>query len=164
MKRPDHIRNKRGRSDRLPYKLKENHSFRVPEGYFETLPGRIMERINKADTAGENPFLKRRNKLAYVAAILILLAVVSGIFLINKPESDTYFAVDYEIPEEYMLMYLSDELSGAIVLNLAEENYDGLYSSEEILESSITDSTVTEEDILRYIYESGASTNEFYEN
>jgi len=164
MKRPDHIRNKKGSSGRLPYKLKENHSFRVPEGYFETLPGRIMERIKEVDTAGENPFIKRRNIFACAAAILILLAVVSGIFLLNRPETDTFFAADYDIPEEYMLMYLSDELSGVLVLNLAEENYDGFYSSEEILESSITDSTVTEEDILMYLYESGASANEFYEN
>ncbi len=164
MKPQDHMRNKNGKSDGLPYRLKENHSFKVPDGYFEALPGRIMERIKETDTAGENPFIKRRNTLAYAAAILILLAAVSGIFVVNKSETDEYLATDYEIPEEYMLMYLSDELSGALVFNLTEENYAGFYSSEEILESSITDSTVTEEDILRYLYESGASANEFYEN
>ncbi len=51
---------------------KKEDGFRVPEGYFEVLPGRIMERVRQERTAV--PLRRRFYRVAVAAAVALFLA------------------------------------------------------------------------------------------
>ena len=54
--------------------------FRVPDGYFDHLPGRVMERVRKEGVSGSTavvPLRQRVSRLLVAAAAVVLLFIVS---------------------------------------------------------------------------------------
>ncbi len=90
--------------------LKKENPFRVPEGYFDSLPGRISEAVSGEQSGAEAPrgfFSLLRPQLALAAGFLIL--VVAGyvaVQLILKPGNGN--GNNYQNIAEYVEFNLDD--------------------------------------------------------
>ena len=64
----------------------ENGGFRVPESYFEELPGRVMEKIRRGEVPASVPVvhMHRRRILSLAAAAVISLFFITGILLLQE--------------------------------------------------------------------------------
>ena len=105
------MKNERFDIDALP----KVNPFKVPEGYFDTLPTAVMERIRQGET-------KRRTiplwpRLA-IAAVLTGLIVTAGLFAYHSAEpaaSSTALTAESD--------YAQDELEWAMIDNAEIEMY-----------------------------------------
>lgn len=99
--------------------------FSVPDGYFDTLPGKIQARISMETPAREQGFALRY-KLQYVLPVVVLLA--AGIFWIagaNKTDDpETLLA---SVQTEALMTYLSEsDLTTEDILETIEFNTSDL--------------------------------------
>jgi hypothetical protein len=115
--------------------------YTVPQGYFDTLPGRIMERC-RLESRGipreRTRFFHRRNYITAAAAILLPAAIISIIFLLNRNGIDTMeagytignayeFSISNlaELEEAYLISLLGDELPDFPEMMNDAENLSG---------------------------------------
>jgi hypothetical protein len=123
--------------------------FNVPEGYFDTLPGKIQARISKEQPAHEQVFLFRY-KLQYVLPAIMLLAV--GIYWfagINKgTDAESLLA---SVQTEELMAYLGEsDLTTEDILETVEFNASDLEEIEsEVYELDLDDLQL--EDVLNHI-------------
>jgi hypothetical protein len=164
MKDRKHIKASDEELKNLAGKPYQDHSFKVPNGYFEELPGRIMERVKKEESRSIIRHVMTKPAFYYAAAILIVFIVISGVFLFRNNETDQYLAADFDIPDAYMTALLTDELSNAILLEITEEGLEeGSFSYEESLLEDLSDISITNEEIIYYLNNSSISTEELIE-
>jgi hypothetical protein len=124
--------------------IPKNHPFKVPEGYFDRLPGVIQARIaEKSEVKEAKPYF--RYALQYALPIIIL-AVVAVIYFVPKDGQDVdtmlasvsteelvAYLEDSEITTEELLeeMTLDDESVEAIE-SQSYFNLDGLENFDEL--------------------------------
>lgn len=90
----------------------ENH-FNVPEGYFDSLTGKVMNRIAK----------KRRVGLVWrwaAAAVLVGCVAAGGLFFESRSESQVAAAEDIQYIEDALDYSMIDNMSIASFLTEAE--------------------------------------------
>ena len=136
--------------------LSKEAPFVVPEGYFDNLPGRLMEKIHEENKKQEQKNSIRLNTFfnpqLSIAASLILFAILSYFtitYVLNskhKQDTSQYFAelVENEI-EDYDLLLLMEALDEANNFYLEEYNIE--------LDEEIIDYLVSEEIDIEQIIE-----------
>src|SRR5688572_23156478 len=66
--------------------IPKNHPFKVPEGYFDRLPGIIQTRVaEKSDVKETKPYF--RYALQYALPVIVLAIVAAIYFVPNSPQS-----------------------------------------------------------------------------
>jgi len=116
--------------------------FNVPDGYFDSLPGKILARISKENTARETSFVFRY-KLQYALPAIVLIAL--GIFWFNLPDQTA--DVDSllgSVQTEDLVAYLSDS---DITTEDLLENVDFSSNDLEEIESEVYELNMDTEDI-----------------
>jgi hypothetical protein len=106
------------------------NSFEVPQGYFESNPDIIIDRIRKEKTTGVLIAIKSMWKFAIAACIIAFLGI--GIFKFYKTKiisgSNTCMEVSCRIaqlPEQELISYLQEngtDVDAALVASLEEED------------------------------------------
>ncbi len=134
--------------EHIPNKASGREDFRVPEGYFEQLPGRVMEEIRSGEkdrVTESKPALLRINPVFAMAAAVIAFAVIGYFFVQYLHTSDTpavmsdhivsYSSLPDDINEDVLYEYIEkenisagfsviDEDSGTIIDYLMDEGVD----------------------------------------
>lgn len=105
--------------------IPQKEIFSVPDGYFDTLPGKIQARISEETPAREQGFVFRY-KLQYVLPVVVLLAAgiywFTGSNQTNDPE--TLLA---SVQTEALMAYLSEsDLTTEDILETIEFNTSDL--------------------------------------
>lgn len=108
--------------------IQEEPSFRVPEGYFEHFPERVMNRIRAEESAPQvRGFFKHSQKIAAVLAGFILLSLAAYLYL-NSPVKDKQLSFNSEDlqAEEFEEDLLTDVLvmQGQHADSSAGENFE----------------------------------------
>ena len=156
-----------GSVSRLREKAGQETPFEVPDGYFDTLPARIQERIaaqrrNEPRTGWYMTVLSGWRAVAIPATVLALLVVAVLLF---KPSGVTDGALQsltweelihnepgfiYSVEEETIINWLVAEMD-------ASEVYPEVNGSLEF------DPSIGKEDIIEYLYNEEISNGMFYE-
>lgn len=105
--------------------------YEVPDGYFENLPGRVLDACKSKDAKMNKTrfFTGRYKKLAAAAAILLLVTSVITIVFMNKSLDDDsllefsnnelyQYNVNnlFDLEEEYLLSWIENDSLGSIKL------------------------------------------------
>ena len=102
--------------------IPKNDLFKVPEGYFETLPGRIQARVSNGSYQPERSFVFSY-RLQYIVPV-ILIAITLGIFWYSGTDKhqDTEVLLS-SVSTDDLVAYLSDsELTTEDLLENVEFN------------------------------------------
>lgn len=84
--------------------IPKNHPFKVPEGYFDELPGIIQSRVaQKTEIKEATPYF--RYALQYALPV-VLVVVVSWIYLL--PKQDDFDTMLASVSTEEMVAYLEE--------------------------------------------------------
>ena len=80
------MKKKKEDMDRVLRDIGENGGFRVPDSYFDELPGRVMEKIRRGEVPASVPVahMHRRRILSLAAAAVITLLFVTGFLLLQE--------------------------------------------------------------------------------
>ncbi|MFC2118191.1 hypothetical protein ACFLTI_07885 [Bacteroidota bacterium] len=107
-----------------------NNSFRVPDDYFDDLPGLIQRKINKAELKSpkRNIFLYPWSKVA--AAVIVVLLIVTAIdktniFTDRFSENEVAEIIDnysYDIDESLIMAYIEEKTD--LFLEETETDYE----------------------------------------
>lgn len=87
--------------------INKNEPFKAPEGYFDSLADRIMDRIEEEEMPAKKHF-SLAPWIKYSAAACIVLMVTAGIFFLNLPQDPTASELLAEVSDEAILEYLAD--------------------------------------------------------
>lgn len=92
--------------------------FRVPEGYFDKLPGSILERVKKEEhpIPKSTPLLPRWTYFA-AAAVVVFALLIGG--LLQRERTRDYFATGADIQEVYPSVF--SEISEEEILEITGE-------------------------------------------
>lgn len=109
----------------LPDKLKES-PFSVPNGYFDSLPSRIMQRCTN-QTVGKRTFWQAaRPILSFAAGFLLLFGIskiiVSTVFIDNQSETN-YISQANEAKPIISPEDMCDDMEDEIISYLIDEHY-----------------------------------------
>lgn len=146
------------RKNEFASKEREKQFFKSPEGYFDKLPDRVMQRVT-AETQQKARILplRRKSALFAAAATLFLLISVGSLFLVRN--NSGALPAEMEIAE-------ADIIDQLLIYDYSEEVLIGLISSGEELseegQAIIPDSSFTDEEILDYLLNNGMSESELY--
>lgn len=138
----------------LPEEMKIN-PFKVPEGYFENLTDRVMDRISKETPIRQ--ITRKRTIIYYAAAIAILALVVSVIYLADNGNGENTLAQEITVTPGDISYFLSDDLTAALLMDMALESYPAEWDGGYPL---IPDSSVSSEEIMDYLIDQDIFTNE----
>jgi hypothetical protein len=114
---------------------KTEHPFKVPEGYFEQFPDRLMERIRQEEQLRkqEKPHVRRLSaRLAVAAAIAGLLLVSYPLFRILAPGSGAGKDPDEALLEQTGLFNYEYEMAAYL-----ERETDSVYEDEAYLDQAM---------------------------
>jgi hypothetical protein len=129
-------------------KLKEQFGnkipFVVPDGYFDTLPERLMEATKKVEDSGRYFSIKRQSiyGIAAAAAILIFCTIFFSLYFNSVEEENSITNFDVEEIYLYNINQPSD-LDEAYLMSLVDEADTNGYTSE-ILNLELSDETIME--------------------
>lgn len=105
--------------------IPKNEIFSVPDGYFDTLPGKIQARISKETPAREQRFVFRY-KLQYVLPVIVLLAAGIYWFAGTNQTSDPETLLA-SVQTEALMAYLNEsDLTTEDILETIEFNTSDL--------------------------------------
>ncbi|MCX6233276.1 MAG: hypothetical protein NT175_00925 [Bacteroidetes bacterium] len=135
--------------DTIFFNMKKENPFSVPEGYFDTLPEIIKERLQKnAASTKDNLYSSRHIPLPIrlVAAAMIILLLSLGTYWIIRslnnrslPNDQSVVLTD-TVSQNVAILYLDDEmLTNTLAKNLA------------LSETTQTSDSITSEDIIQYL-------------
>lgn len=149
MEKDKHIKDElREQSPFLSKKLKENRGgFKMPEGYFDTLSDRIMDRVEEEKEAkvaymdssvSETPakVRKLRPYKMIAAAATVMLLVVAGLWLMNPSETTSRYAELEQLDEKGVLEYLDKHMD--------EFDFNSLVESGVVLDNAVDFKNATE--------------------
>lgn len=121
--------------------------FKVPEGYFETLPEKILAKCEESDKSTVRSFYNRPlfRAMAAAAAVLILAVVIN--FMLTDAPAETGSYADFTPQEVYEYNFSNlAELEEAYLLSFVEdETMDELFLKES------SEANITDEDIIDYL-------------
>ena len=128
--------------------LKDNSQFKVPDGYFENLPGKIMDSVqdnqNEVQESEKRPvFIIIRNQLAIAASFAALFLLAYSAIKIIAPDKSSDNLTENEIFASLESELF--ELDETVLFNLA--------NNESI--ESIETNGLTEQEIIDYLIEEG---------
>jgi hypothetical protein len=117
--------------------------FKVPDGYFDSLPNRIQARIAEESPAREERFFFRF-KLQYALPVIVLLAVGAALFLpVRQPDSVESLLAGVQTEE--LIAYLEE--SGITTEDVLEDVEFNATDLDEI-EAEVYELTIGDEDLL----------------
>jgi len=117
--------------------------YEVPEGYFEELPGKVLDRIQQAPVKHIS-LRTRAIQLASVAAVLIFAALVGVQFLFNRgSELSTEEAFNVEDIYQYSLDNMA-ELEYTYLMNFIDDDNLAISNLIEDETGSISDEAIME--------------------
>jgi hypothetical protein len=130
--------------------LKNNEQFKVPDGYFDSLAGNVINRIKDKEKeehrleTTQRPVIKLvRNQLAIAAsfAVLFLLA---------------YTAIKFIVPDNAQQGLTENEIFASLESELMELDEAYLYNlATEEATTGISETELTDEEIIDYLIEEG---------
>lgn len=133
-------------------KLKETFGtgkvFTAPDGYFESLPDRIINRVVDKEAPAVISFHERPvfRIIAAAASVLIIVAVaISLYFSPEETEEDIYSEFSTEELYDHSLSHLA-ELEEEYLLSMMD-----IEDLEEILSIDLNENTISEEEIIDYL-------------
>ncbi len=149
----------------------KRNPFSVPEGYFDQLPDKIINRINKKDKKINYLYLPG-TKVIYAAAAIIIIALVLGSVLIytssdkslNNNYTDNYYTDSYIMQPEFINQFSEEELISAL-LNEASSKEDLVLFNElyEKNNEEINSTNKEENVIIDYLLEDDITNDILYE-
>lgn len=131
--------------------LRRNEQFKVPEGYFDTLPGRILDRIRESETSHEASQYKTHKIVqwrkfvavaASVAAIVVLSFTMIRVFLNSESNK--------ELSEPELIAFIENEIMSFDDTEL----YDLTQTAQQIPANA--EIKLTREEILEYLSQEGS--------
>jgi hypothetical protein len=133
--------------------LKGNREFRVPEGYFNELPERVLNRIIEEEALDKK--LKKSPIIKLVWNQLAIAASFAALFLLS------YTAIRYIMPDRSKDTLTQNEIYASLELQICDLDETYLYNlaSGEVSENSSAPSELTDEEIITYLLEEGADLN-----
>lgn len=148
--------------------LRDQNSFRVPDGYFDELPLLIKERVE------ENSYIRRSRRIhpgvfAAAASVVVLLGLtlVMRTSIFNAPSEELQFST---IPESHIVNHLDSAiingeleepiLVDAVIKAGATEPTSKVNTTKQAQnESTGMLSTVSDEEIIEYLIQNNTATN-----
>jgi hypothetical protein len=120
-----------------PDNIPKKEFFNVPDGYFESLPGRIQARISKELPIQEQRFVTRY-KLQYVFPVIIVLAATIFWFIPSQKSTDVQTLLS-QVETKDLVRYLSesDITTEDILENVDFNSIDAEAIENEVYESDI---------------------------
>ncbi len=109
MKHNSHIPTSDSDLDLLMQRVGKQQPFRTPDGYFDALPGRMMQHIKAR---------QRRKRLLRWAAAAVLTACIFGTGLVIQTATEKQ-----NIAEGYSLQYIDDALDYSMINNMEIATY-----------------------------------------
>ncbi len=145
-----------GLGSTLPH-LGNRNGFHTPDGYFDTLPHHIHERIaeTKSHRRPFGSFFITRSPALAVAASMVMVALTVSIFLIrNGKENDHLTHIDDAFYVEYLALYadLDPHLFYDMVLESTLSNEEILFGTFRDGESNDYDALLQYVDDILYYY------------
>ena len=149
---------------RISDKSGKADSFKVPEGYFETLPGRIMDRIRSEEQLKPRIIRLhlRRRILTAAAAAILLLAGVASLWLYfgqkhSEPVAATVPVTILDLADAGIIASVDDKLIVDLLLEAPDTVVTGTQQTtlEADLQQSLwsSDTLISDEDIKNYLVE-----------
>lgn len=155
--------------------LKEQNPFVLPDGYFDTLPLQVMNRIESAETQQTESRTIRRLwvPVAAVAAALTACFILFYLLIPSNDEPSGPQASQYTSNNAAIIEYLQNEtevddesIIAVLLEDASAEAYDindlpGLIPDDSITgqqksaEPFVIDTTISSEDILQYLLDEG---------
>lgn len=83
--------------------IKKDNFFKVPEGYFDSLPARIQSKIQPETNTSIQWFSVKRRVYAGVAAVLLVLVATVVVLRNRQPSPEKLLS---EVPTESLVSYL----------------------------------------------------------
>ena len=83
--------------------IKKDNFFKVPEGYFDSLPARIQSQIQPETNTSIQWFSVKRRVYAGVAAVLLVLVATVVVLRNRQPSPEKLLS---EVPTESLVSYL----------------------------------------------------------
>lgn len=136
--------NRKLEDDELLSSLGKENCFSVPDGYFDTLPSRISDRVA---SSGKTPFLTFKH--LFIFSFSLAVAVLLLFLVFNKP-------VRHSDMENMILSDsdISQILSHPDLYNINENNIIDYFSTSDIENCSINDmATISTDEITSYLEE-----------
>ncbi len=131
--------------------LKKNEQFKVPDGYFEMLPNRIMERISESETSHE-AIGHKMPKIVQWRKFVAVAASVAAITVLSLTMIKTYINAqnNKDLSEPELFAYIENEIHGFDDAEL----YDLTQTTQQI--PSKEEINLTREEILEYLSQEGS--------
>ena len=136
-------------------KLKSNEHFKVPDGYFDNLPGQIMDKIKASEEKPEQPglWVTIRPQLALAASFVALFMLAYTGFKLFLPEKSANTLSEseivatleneiYDLDESYMIDLIETDNKEPVIDNARltkEEIMDYLMEEGDDLDLSLTE-------------------------
>mgnify|MGYP001544815748 CR=1 FL=1 len=140
------------------HQLKSEYDPEIPEGYFENLPDRVMERIrNDEEQAGKNRIIPLKPFAIASIAAAILILIASSIVFIWQPVNVTEPLNNSEtlaMEEGYNGFSETELIDVLVVEDMQEDDNSGF----QVLE--IDFEVLDEEGIIEYLFDAGISEYE----
>jgi hypothetical protein len=107
--------------DEMKHSSSPNKAFRVPEGYFDTLPHTIMQRIHQESAPASNKKVTRRRSRFFIrltaAAVLTGFFSLAGIMMYEQSFSTDRMADNTQLAEIFDLESTDETLDYAMLNN-----------------------------------------------
>jgi hypothetical protein len=137
-----------GADSKLKELFENNTPFKVPDGYFDELPERVLNACRKSDSINIHQLYKKPAfwRMTAAAAILIM-AAITIIMVYTAKQSETESFTEYTLKDVYQYNFnnLAD-LEDAYLISLVGDDADeGLFLND------IDDNLLTDEDIIEYL-------------
>jgi hypothetical protein len=149
MKKDKHIEDElREQSPFLSEKFKENKGgFKIPEGYFETLPDKILDKVEEESatkvvhidslSSGSSAKVKKIRPYRLIAtAASVMLLIVAGLWVMNPSETTSQYTALEQLNEEGVLQYLDE--------NMDEFDFSSLVESGIVMDNEIDFKDISE--------------------
>lgn len=171
MKTTDRYKDKQDEESWLPGKAGRITPFKVPEGYFETLPSKITDRISvQTKSTLSDRIMSLLYKPQYsVSLLLVLFAVVFTFFRISSDPltveniTNTEVVIDSTILNDSYFIAQFDE--SEIIGYLLDESDIAEYSSEEDVKTQVwSDTGISKNVIIEYLLENNDIESELLNN
>lgn len=121
--------------------------FKVPEGYFDTLPEQMLAKCRESDKVAVRSFISKPlfRAMAAAAAVLIVAFVINFMLIDAPAENEPYS--DYTMQEVYEYNFSNlAELEEAYLLSFVEDE-----TMEELFLEEANEVEISDEDIIDYL-------------